>query len=105
MAEQTTNRRRQGDKQMANDFEALEVKIDGLARSVGELSKDTKETNKQVIANQVIISGMLEKIRGMDGCIATNASDIKSLENKSNIWTGINSVGIIIAGIFGITKS
>lgn len=79
------------------DNKALEVKIDALSDYMKTAVDDMKEIHKTVINNQVTISGLISKQDSM-------CKDIETLEGKSNTWSILNSAGVAIAAILGITK-
>ena len=61
----------------------LALKIDAQ----GEVLKDIKDAIKELSSGQ-----------------NDNRNRITALETKSKIWDGINSLGVVIAGIIGVNK-
>ena len=65
----------------------LEEKVDTIL----ERLKDVTKIEERVRALENVAHGIPE----MKG-------DIKALESKSNTWSIINSVGVFVAGLFGV---
>ena len=67
----------------------LDSKLDSVIEKMGEIPSLTCRVNK--LENTVQL-------------IPDMKDDIKKLEEKSNTWSIINSIGVFVAGLFGFLK-
>jgi len=80
------------------DMDVINTKLDYIIQDIAEIKEDNKSTCKQVNVNQVAIATALNSISHLD-------NDVKGLVGRVNTWNGLNSLGVIIASIFGLGKS
>ena len=80
------------------DMDVINTKLDNIIEDISQIKDDNKETCRQVTENQVAIATALNSISHLD-------TDVNSLTNRVNTWSGLNTIGVIIASIFGLKGS
>jgi hypothetical protein len=75
----------------------LGQKIDNLCSKVNDLAD-----NMKIHCNQSYVRD--NRISVLETQVGSNIDEIKTLRSKSDIWSSLNSIGAIVAGILGVNK-
>ena len=80
-----------------NNMKAMENEMKNLSLNINKAIDRMDKVADLVTANTICISRVETKQSSMD-------EDIKTLERKSNVWDGLNSILFVIATALGISK-
>lgn len=75
----------------------LGVKIDGMTKAVSDLVTKLDEHCQQSNVRD-------NRISVLETTVGAHGDEIKGLRSKSDFWNGLNSLGVIIAGVLGVNK-